>query len=209
MAVIYLSGALKLGASCGWGQRRYDVMMASDSNGAQQARLLGPPRWTLQLVQPQMLSPSEAGAWLAMIAQLRGRVNVLAAWDPMRPVPQGTMRGTLTLAAAATSGATSISVTGGVGQAGKTLRAGDMLQLGTGLGTSQLVMVTADATADGSGVVALSIQPPLRIGFGSGAAVEWNQPTTFFRLQSEAVAWTYAPGGLVTGIALDLLETWV
>lgn len=209
MSIITLSATLKLGPQCTFGQRRFDLLSQSDASGEQQVRLLGPPRWTLGLVQPGALTLAEAGQWAALIAQLRGRANVLAAWDPCRPAPQGSMRGTLTLAAGASAGATAISVTGGGSQAGTTLKAGDLLQIGSGLGTSQLVMITADATANGSGVIALAIEPALRTAFSGGAAVAWNQASAYFRAQADASSWTYAGRGLlVTGMALDLMETW-
>lgn len=209
MAIITLPTTLPIGAGSGFGQRRFDLLAQSDSTGAQQTRLLGPPRWTLALQPPDPMRVDEAGQWAALAASLRGRVNVLWAFDPARRAPQGTLRGTLTLAAAAAIGAAALSVTGGAGQAGKTLRAGDLLQLGSGLGTSQLVMVLADATADGSGVVALSVEPPLRTAFSAGAAVTWDTPRAHFRLQSDALAWTYRGGGLLaSGLAMDFTETW-
>jgi hypothetical protein len=122
----------------------------------------------------------------------------------------GTMRGTLTLNAAPSAGAVAISVTGGAGQAGKTLQAGDYLQIGSGLGTSQVVMVMADATANGSGVIALTTEPPLRTAFASGTAVQWDRPAAYFKQQGTAVAWSYEPGReiVTTGMAVDLLEVW-
>ena len=106
MSTVTLPGTIKLSPGCGVGQRRFDLVTQSDSSGSQQARLLGPPRWTLRLVQPDFLTLPEAGLWAALALQLRGRVNVLAAWDPARPAPSGTLRGTLTLAASAAAGDT-------------------------------------------------------------------------------------------------------
>ena len=209
MSIITLPAGLKIGVGSGVGQRRFDLVSQSDSTGSQQVRLLAPPRWTLSLVQPQWLSLAEAGDWSAMLAQLRGRVNVLAAWDPGRPAPQGTLRGTLTLAATAAAGATTVSVTGGAGQAGKTVAPGDWFQISTGLGSSQLVACTAAATANGSGVVSLSCEPPLRLGYASGTAVAWDKPLAYSRQQGDATSWTYINGGVsVAGLSADLMETW-
>ncbi len=209
MSIITLPATLKIGVDSGVGQRRFDLLTQSDSNGSQQARLLGPPRWTLRLVQPEWLTLAEAGEWSALLMQLRGRVNVLAAWDPARPAPKGTMRGSLTLAASASAGATSVSITGGAGQAGTTVKPGDWFQIGAGLGTSQLVMCTVAATANGSGVVSLAFEPPLRTGFASATAVSWDKPLAYFRQQTDAATWSYISGGLaVSGLSMDLLETW-
>lgn len=209
MAIITLPTTLMIGSACGMGQRRFDLLSQSEPTGAQQVRLLAPPRWTLNLVQPDKLRLAEAGAWVALLAQLRGRVNVLAACDPVRPAPLGTLRGALTLAALAGAGATAISVTGGAGQAGKTLLAGDWLSIGAGLGSSQQVMVMATTTTNASGVASVAIEPPLRTGFAISAVVTWDKPLAYYRLQNDASSWTYGGGGtLVSGIALDLMETW-
>lgn len=211
MAVITWPAGLVPGPGSGFGQRRYDMSFPSEATGQQQDRLLGPPRWQLSIQQPGVLTPCLAGQWQAVLLAMRGRVNHLLAPNFGRLQPVGTMRGTLSLAATAAAGATALSVTGGSGQAGATLLAGDLLQVGTGLGTSQVVMVIADATANGSGVIALTTEPPLRTSMASATAVAWSRPSAYFKLQNASTAWAYEPGGGVpftTGIALDLLEHW-
>jgi hypothetical protein len=210
MAIITWPGTIIPGPGSGFGQRRYDLTFASEATGAQQDRLLGPPRWSLNIVQPEALGQRQAGRWQAVIMSLRGKVNHLLCPNFGRLQPMGTMRGTLTLNAAPSAGAVAISVTGGAGQAGKTLQAGDYLQIGSGLGTSQVVMVMADATANGSGVIALTTEPPLRTAFASGTAVQWDRPAAYFKQQGTAVAWSYEPGReiVTTGMAVDLLEVW-
>lgn len=212
MAIVTWPTALIPAPGSGFGQRRYDLSHGSDSTGAQQDRLLAPPRWQLSILQPDLLTPALAGRWHALVLSLRGRVNHLACWDFGRPLPLGTLRGTPTLSATAAAGATSIAIAGGGGNAGATLLAGDMLQLGTGLGTSQAVMVMADATADGSGnIAALSIEPPLRVAQASGAAVGWQRPLAYFKLSSGNTTWGWEAGPerpYATGLGLDLLEHW-
>jgi hypothetical protein len=51
------------------------------------------------------------GGWQSLGMQLRGKTNQLALWNIARPVPLGTMRGTMTLSSAAAQGATSLSIT--------------------------------------------------------------------------------------------------
>jgi hypothetical protein len=146
-----------------------------------------------------------------MMLQLRGRINHLAVWDVARLAPLGTMRGTLTLNGAHVAGqgpATPLSVTGGAGQAATTLKQGDALTIGAGL-TSQRVEVIADATANGSGVIALTTEPPLRIGYADGTAVTWDKPFAHFKVNSPVAQWSYEPGYMTkSGYALDLLENW-
>jgi hypothetical protein len=212
MAIITWSTALTPAPGSGFGQRRYDLQFSDDSVGEQQTRLLGPPRWQLSILQPDLLTPLQAGHWQALVLQLRGRVNHLACWNFGRPVPMGTLRGTPTLSASAAAGATSVAIAGGGGNAGATLLRGDMLQIGTGLGTSQLVMVTEDETADGSGAMAsVAFEPPLRTAFASATAVAWERPLAYFKAERGAVAWEWQAGPgqpYTTSMTLDLLESW-
>lgn len=113
MSVIRLADyGLKLGPDCGWGQQRYDLVSTSDETGSEQTRLKGVPRWTLSLVQPAWLTLAEGGAWQAMVVALRGKVNRLEAYDPVRLAPQGTARGALTLSADVAAGASTIGLSG-------------------------------------------------------------------------------------------------
>ena len=112
MSIITLPANLRIGAGGGMGQVRFDTVSQSDSSGAQQVRLLAPPRWTMRLVQPANLTRADAAAWQAMALQLRGRVNVLAAWDHARPEPAGSARGVLVTSGTTAAGATSLVITG-------------------------------------------------------------------------------------------------
>lgn len=209
MSIITWPAGLKAPAEFTVSQARYDQVEMSDATGHAAARVFGPPRWQIALRSVDAFSLAEAGVYEAMLLQLRGGINHLALHDFVRSAPQGTMRGTLTMSAGPSAGATTISVTGGAGQAGTTLKAGDWLQIGSGLGTSQLVKVMADATANGSGVIALTIEPPLRTAFSSGAAVTWDKPLAYYR-QTGKPQWAYRPNKVFKqgGFSIDLLESW-
>ena len=97
MAVITWPTDLQPGVGTAWGQRRYDLTFPSEATGAQQDRLLAPPRWQLSIQQPELLTPRQAGQWQAVVLKMRGRVNHLLAPNFGRLQPLGTMRGTLTL----------------------------------------------------------------------------------------------------------------
>lgn len=209
MAVITLPTGLAIAKrGVRWGQRRFDVIGGNDATGNIQDRLGAPPRWSLSLRAPDAITAAEAQVWRAMLLQLRGRVNYLLAWNPAQVAPRGTMRGTMTLNASASAGATSVVITAGAGEASKTILSGSPLTIGSGLGTSQLVHTVSDATANGSGVITVTVEPPLRMGFSSATAVTWDKAAAYFKTVNDATAWDHYDGALHQDFALDLLETW-
>lgn len=205
MAIVTIPAGMLFGPQCGMGQRRYDTVDQSEADGSSDVRLRGHPRHTIALVPPQKLTLAEAAIWRSTLLALNGRVNVLAAYDPVRLVPRGTLRGSPVLAADATAGATSISVTSST--SGQTVLAGDMLQVGTGFGTSQLVEAKADVTLSPTGTV--QICAPIRKTIASGATVTWDRPVAYYRNNAENVSWQYNGTGLhVVGFSFDGLEAW-
>ncbi len=172
--------------------------------GPGQAVGISAPQWMASVSQ-STLREINAGAWQALVMKLKGRVNTLELWNIMRPVPVGTMRGTMTLSGAHSQGAASL-VIAATGQSGTTLKAGDYLGLGAGA-TQQVVMVLDDATANSSGIT-VNIGAALRNAFSNGAAVTWNKPKALFRQRPGSSPWKYGRGQIVIGIALDLIEDW-
>lgn len=148
----------------------------------------------------------EAQQMEAFLESFEGYKNQLELWYLTRPVPLGTMRGTMVLNADAAQGATSLVISAGSGQAGTTLLRGDLLGLGSGL-TQQVVKVMGDDTADGSGVITVQIGTPLRNAFASGAAVTWNKPKALFRQKTlnEGIEYQAVIGQPWT---LSLIEDW-
>lgn len=184
-----------------WGLKTNDITYRS-SFGAQSVKASA-PMW-VATVELDKINENLTGQYQALILKLRGSQNQLAMWNFARPEPLGTMRGTLTMNASHSAGDTTLNITGGVGQANKTLKAGDLLGFGTGT-TQHLVMVVDDATANGSGVISVTIEPPLRDDFSSSTAVEWDKPKALFRLNSDSQTWTYE-SVFAQGFSLDLIE---
>lgn len=207
---VTIPAGLIFGPDCGIAEQRYDSVDQSESTGSTQVRLRGHPRWVITLTPPQRLKRAEAAYWRAVTLKLKGRANVLAAYDPARTAPRGTMRGSMTLASNVVAGAETMSVTAGVGEAGRSLLAGDWLQIGTGHGTSQLIMLTDDAMADGSGVIAINFAHPLRRAYTAGAVITWDKPLGYFRQTQDRTAWRYKGQSLLEeGYGLgDMLEDW-
>lgn len=205
MSIFALPAGLRVGRF-EWGQVRADLEFGDGDAGVSQARVLGPPRWTAALVAPPHVSAAHAAIWRDTILALEGRVHQLAVHNMELPQPRGTMRGTLTLASAAAYGTRTLSITGGAGQAAKTLLQGDWVGVGAG-STRQLVSVAADATANGSGVISITVRQALRWAQSSGSAVAWDKPTALFRQRGGSGSWSFERRAR-SGYALDLVESW-
>lgn len=208
MSVITMSTALIVGAFS-IGQHRFDLSEVSESTGAAQARALGPQRWSMSLAAPNNgISQTAAAVWEAMILQLRGNTNHLAAWDIAKPAPLGTCRGAMTLSGAHAQGVTSLSIAV-TGQSGLTLLPGDWLQIGSGTG-GQLVKVMTGGTANAS-TITVVVEPPIRpaAGYAGATAVTWDKALGHYKMMTPSPQWNYVPGfNTVAGFALDLLEQW-
>lgn len=168
-----------------------------------QAVEVGVPLWGMKLELDTMLH-AQAGEAEALAAKLKGQTNQLAMYNAGRPAPVGTMRGTMTLNTSALAGDTSLVITAGVGQANKTLLAGDLIGIGSGT-TTQLLMVTDAATANGSGVITVSVHAPLRNAFSAGAAVTWDKPVALFRRVKSVYSWTH-DAMFSSGHVLEMIE---
>lgn len=201
MSVITFPATLGI-ARLSWSQIRGDLSFSSLFGS--QAVEVASPLWDVQLVGTP-LKHSQAGDWQALLMNLRGQTNQLALWNDARAYPLGTMRGTMALSGAHAQGATTLNILAG-SEAAKTLLSGDYLGLGSGL-TQQVVMVTADATADGTGLIAVTVEPPLRNAFVDTSTVTWDKPMALFRRKQSTAGWEYVPGS-VSGFSLDLIEDW-
>lgn len=174
------------------------IVTSSSITGTMQSRLTGLPYHELTLITPRRLNGITAGRWKALIDQLRGQVNHLEAYDPAHLLPNGTARGAGTSGAAAAS-ATSVYVSGISG----TLLRGDRMQISTGLG-SHLVHCTADVTLPGT----VSFEPPLRTAVRSGAVVQLDRPSAYFKLIGQPPLWPAAPGQQVEQVTMKFREQW-
>lgn len=182
---------------------RYDITESSDSTGSEKDRIFGPPRWKIDMASTDDLSFDEADEWLAMVLALDGRLNHLAVFDAGRPVPRGTMRGTLTLAAPVTEGDDSMTLAGAEG----TLKVGDGLQIGAGVGSSQFVKVMAPVEASG-GTATVTFKSYANFNFAAGTPVIWDHPVVYCKQLGKSAKWRYMPGTMLQGAyGLSLLES--
>lgn len=179
--------------------------IVSASSFGSQSMVTSGPLWMVDISGvPEYWS--EAHRVKTFLESFRGYANQVELWDLTHPVPIGTMRGTMTLKTAAAQSAVSLVISGGISEAGKTLLAGDLLELGTGV-TQQVVRVMADAAADGAGDITVSIGTPLRNAFALGASVTWNKPKALFRQKTlnDGIEYQAVVG---QPWALSLIEDW-
>jgi hypothetical protein len=188
-------------------QKRFDLKEMSDSTGLVKERLMSPPRWRVRFSPPGIGVPYTQGAlWKTMLMRLRGGINHLAVYDIAQPAPVGTARGSIVLTGTTNAGDVDATISGGSPATG-TLKMGDWLQIGTGLG-SQLVTVTADVTLSG-GAGTVLFEPPLRTGYAAGTAVVWDKPVAHYKMLSDAPSWGYVAGAfLMNGFEIDMMEQW-
>jgi hypothetical protein len=163
------------------------------------------PQWEVEITCVGRRSGKDyaVDTFLEMLA---GYGNQVELWNLEQPAPLGSMRGTITLRDPVPQGAKFIIAAGGTGQAGRTLKAGDLLGLGSGL-TQQVVRAASDAVADASGNAYVNIVSPMRNAFGAGAAVTWDRPKALFRQASLNEGITYTPG-VAQPWSLSLIEDW-
>ena len=190
----------------GWGVRSFELRVMPNlrtfvgpyTPATQVIDLLG-ERWQAKVDLVPTTDPLEIAAREAFFDRLKGMAHLIAMPHLKLSAPQGTMRGSPTLQAAASQLANTVNLTT---TSGATLKAGDMLGIG-----GQLCRVMANATADGSGLMAgVEIQPRLRAAKGLGTAVTWNAPTANFMLKTpDGVPTVWSPG-FTEGASLDLIE---
>jgi hypothetical protein len=185
-----------------WEYKPMDVTFSS--NFGTQSIGGGMPKWAASISAPDIYE-YQASQWQTLLMQLRGRQNQLALWNLARPVPLGTYRGSPTLSSSVAMGDTTMTFVDAT-QASKTLKVGDYVGIGSGL-TQQVVMLVADATANGSGVITVTFEPPLRNAFATSTAITLDKPKALFRQTASSNKWDYS-GVFASGFALDLQEDW-
>ena len=206
MDIIQLDDAFPVARGCRIELLTFDAVSASVPAGSAQTRAYGVPRWSLSLVSPSVMNDARAGRWKALQLKLRGSLNRVAACDPGRPVPLGTLRGNLTLAAPIAIGDVTAQITGGAGQAGRTVVIGDMFGFGAGFGTSQLVCAVEDGVADGAGAMTLRFEAPARRAFPTGTVVTWQRPRAYFLQPQPRAGWGAYSRTRTEQMSIDLVE---
>jgi len=179
--------------------RKSGRQFTSPFNGSTQSVDDVAERWVLSATLPVRALASGSGLQ-AFCGTLAGGINRVRAWHfGSRGTPQGTLRGAPTLGVSAVRGDASISLADCA--VGATLLADDMIGLG-----GHLLQVAANAVADGSGVMVVTLVNRIRGPVASGSVVTWYRPTADFILPAMQAGPVWQPGGIMQATALDLVE---
>lgn len=195
----YAARPILAGEGSGLGWQTAEIRTSSPISGSMQVRAVGLPRHTLKLQLPQRMAPDIGGRWRALLLQLNGGINHLEAYDPARQFSVGGATGDRQTTAAVAKGATVIPVSGG-----GTLIAGDWIQVGSGVGSSQLLMVAADTALPGN----VPVTQSAFWSYASGTRVRVDRPCTYFRMSGKLPEWGGVAGfgQQLQGVSVDFLE---
>ena len=150
-------------------------------------------------------SPAEKAELRAFLMACNGKANTFNIGDPeyttfgKRGVGTGTP-----LVNGGTQTGKSLITDGWTNSTTNIMRAGDMIQLGSGL-TAQLYMLTADVNSNGSGQATLSLNRPLLSSPADNAAIVVNNPVGHFRLADNNIGWQGNPSGR-SKIVIPIIE---
>lgn len=170
-----------------WGLRANVWAAPSPLNGMNQTVALPGAVWVANLTfRPQtMAERADLEGWLLALGGQEHRVS-MAHPVPSRWIPRGTMRGSPTIQSTAVQFANELVIQT---TASATLLRGDFIKVG-----NQVYQVSADATADGSGILTVGVTPRVRTAHSVSAAVTWSKPTAVFMLASNESIVPYTPG---------------
>lgn len=133
------------------------------------------------------MTRDEAEYWISFLLKLNGAYGTFMLGDPNGQIPRGIATGTPLVKGANQTGNELITDGWTISTTG-ILKAGDYIQLGTGL-NAKLHKVLDDVNSDSSGNATLTIYPDLRSAPDDNLAITVNNPKGVFRLSSNQTAW--------------------
>lgn len=159
--------------------------------------------WVGEIALPPVVRSFGGAILEAFVASLHGRSGTFLLGPRHAKRILGTSAGSgVTVNGAGQTGA-ALAVAG-VG-AGATILAGTFLQVTDGT-TARLHMVVENATADGSGLATLTIEPELRSSPAASSAVVFDEPVGTMRLTTDELGFSVGPAGAYSSLALGFME---
>lgn len=172
----------------------------SPLSGAVQTVEMPGARWRVAFTL-SVLDTSDSALLRSFLAMLRGQSGRFYLWNMGCPIPRGAATGTPVVSGAAQTGTTLVTSGWAISTA-NILRAGDYFTV-----NSELKMLVADASSNGSGVATLTFEPPLRSSPPNAAAITTTKPTAVFKLDEDTVRWnTQVP--FFDAISIAATEAW-
>lgn len=153
-------------------------------------------QWRVDFSLANITNKLLAGQWKAFGTACEGSYGMFLMGDPGARIPSGVATGTPQVDGGGQSG-NSLNVKGLTTGVTNILRAGDMVQVGTGT-ASRLHMQMVDVNSNGSGKATLTLQPALRYSPANNLAVNFHDAKGMFRLSSNTFSWRQRPGPVWT-----------
>ena len=167
------------------------------SNSIQVSELTG-ARWYATFNLPPM-KKANALEYIGFLQRLQGRVHSFSGYDPNHRSPSGTIAGSTLLVNGASQTGTSLVLDGGANST-LVLKAGDFFSV-----NSELKMVTADATTDGSGDVTVNFVPSLRASPSNDASITTTNPVCTMKLTGDSTTYSINTSSIY-GISFSGIE---
>jgi len=178
-----------------WGIKSLTETFTSPLNGSVQTAGRPGARWkaTLEFAQLALTEGATVESFLAQMDGMAGRVYLYPHHRPGSG------------ANAAVNGASQVGTTLNLTcAAGRVFAVGDYFTV-----NAEFKMVTAAATADGAGAVALSFAPMLRASPADAAAVVFTRPTALMMLAQDEYSLTRNSDRSYDGFSIQLIEVFV
>lgn len=188
-----------------WKLRGRTQTQTSPLDGTTQTLALPGARWEASLSWPAMTRDDSRvlEAFFALMRGMQGRFF----YGPTHAPRRATGGGSPVINGANQSGAT-LSIRGFTNSS-QAFRVGDWLSYTDSTGRVRLHQVTADVNANGSGVAAVPIAPPIRRAGADGAAVNVTAPVGVFMLADDGVGEIRVRPPLLGSASLQIVEALV
>jgi hypothetical protein len=170
--------------------RRVIGQSASPFTGEQQTFRHQGEWWEAEVTLPPM-THDYAREWVAKLVSMRGVSGqmMLGDWDGRTPRGTASSSAGTPLVNGASQTGNSLIIDGATASQTGYLKAGDYIQLGSGI-SSRLHMVVADANTDGSGNATLDIEPRLRSSPADNLPIVVLNSKGVFRLVTNDTEWS-------------------
>jgi hypothetical protein len=168
-------------------------------SGRRNVRVLGVQKWALSAHFPSTLSKDQYMPILGFLLEQQGRFETFTFVSPDLATPRGAAAGTPLVDLGSQVG-TTLNTKGWT--ASTTFKIGDVFTLA---GHNKVYMLTQNATADGSGDMTLTFQPPLMESPANNEALTKTNVAFTVQLKSDTTEYSVS-GPFLYNFAMELIE---